>query len=434
MADNPHLFLLLPHFAGDPDPPPSPPPPPLWSPPFASLSSSAADLDTASDYSDDDLASLSLDLFRRRPRSPSHNRPFIPPVFWSHNDLEELERPGCLGLDSVFDGEEDESETVDIADRGLIVPDWTSDDFFVGLRRCPSDSTEFSRARPLGEGGLRVTGIDSDSDSDEQIVAMFHEQMAAAMGMDSDDGVGQYGLPDEFDVPLRWDTLQLGDGRRDVNEGFEWEEIDGQDEESDTIDIMVLGHDVRSDESRALTVTEVEDEAVVRNVDWQILLAMNDLGRSPLDPDEVGAYFEDQDGLVYASDYEPYEVLFGQLSEQNSNTKGSPPAAKSVIENLPSVVLRKEDTTEIDAVCAVCKDGIQAEEQVKRLPCLHHYHEDCILPWLGIRNTCPLCRFELPTDDPEYEKRKARRANGVISLDESQLRYDFEMLPEASIL
>ncbi|KAG6502472.1 hypothetical protein ZIOFF_034751 [Zingiber officinale] len=223
----------------------------------------------------------------------------------------------------------------------MIAPDWASNDFFVGQRRCLSDSAEFSKTRHMDEGGLRVTRIDSDSDSNEQIITMFGEQMVAEMGMDSDDGVGKYGLSDEFDVSLRCDSLQLGDDRRDVTEGFEWEEID--------------------DESRKLTVTEVEDEAMVKNVDWQILLAMNGLGRSPLDPDEVGAYFEDQDGLAYASDYEPYEVLFGQLFEQNNNSKGSPPVAKSVVENLPSVVLRKEDTTEIDAVCVVCKDGIQIQ-------------------------------------------------------------------------
>ncbi|KAG6466855.1 hypothetical protein ZIOFF_075339 [Zingiber officinale] len=257
---------------------------------------------------------------------------------------------------------EDESETVDVADRGMIVSDWASDNFFIGQRRCPSDSAKFSKTRHMDEGGLRVTGIDSDSDSDEQIVTMFGEQMVAEMGMDFDDGIGQYELYDEFDAPLRWHSIQLGNDRRDVNEGFEWEEINSQDEERDSIDVMVLGHDARSDESRMLTVTEVEDEAVVRNVDRQILLAMNDLGRSPLDPDEVGAYFEDQDGLAYASDYEPYKVLFGQLFEQNSNSKGSPPMAKSVVENLPSMVLRKEDITEIDVVCVVCKDGIQIQQ------------------------------------------------------------------------
>jgi hypothetical protein len=94
--------------------------------------------------------------------------------------------------------------------------------------------------------------------------------------------------------------------------------------------------------------------------------------------------------------------------ENESSLKGSPPAAKSFVENLPLVELTEEELKKKDVVCAVCKDEVTVEEKVRKLPCSHCYHEDCILPWLSIRNTCPVCRFELPTDDADYEQSKIR--------------------------
>lgn len=36
-----------------------------------------------------------------------------------------------------------------------------------------------------------------------------------------------------------------------------------------------------------------------------------------------------------------------------------------------------------------------------------------ILPWLGSRNTCPVCRFELEMDDAEYEEERKKRGSGM---------------------
>ncbi|XP_072992986.1 uncharacterized protein [Typha latifolia] len=339
--------------------------------------------DPESDYPDDH-ASLALDLFDRRvPLHPIRMESFpVSPPEEIRLDYLGLNLGLGLGLEEDDGGDRDREVEVSVAS------DWGADDFFVGRRSSTSDSIEFSRARPVGSDGLRITGFDSDSDSDEQIVAIGAD-------MESIDVRGQ---------------------RRDPNEDFEWEEVDGRLDDRDVVSITIVGN---GDDGRDFDhdVAEQEEEAV-RNLQWEVLLAVNSLGRSPMDPDDVEGYFvDDHEGFVYTSDIEAYEVLFGQFADHESSLKGSPPAAKSVVESLPSVVLTKEDIANDDVECTVCRDGILVEERVKRLPCSHYYHEDCILPWLAIRNTCPLCRYELPTDDPEYEKWKARRGSSVVAQD-----------------
>lgn len=43
-------------------------------------------------------------------------------------------------------------------------------------------------------------------------------------------------------------------------------------------------------------------------------------------------------------------------------------------------------------VCTVCQEDFKLNETVKKLPCNHYFHEDCITPWLQSQNTCPTCR------------------------------------------
>ncbi|OMO78076.1 Zinc finger, RING-type [Corchorus capsularis] len=99
------------------------------------------------------------------------------------------------------------------------------------------------------------------------------------------------------------------------------------------------------------------------------------------------------------------EQLIQQLAENDPNRYGTPPASKSAIEALPSVKITKNHLNSEFNQCAVCMDEFEEGAQAKQMPCKHLYHKDCIFPWLELHNSCPVCRHELPTDDPDYERR-----------------------------
>eukprot|EP00250_Pteridium_aquilinum_P004531 c14733_g1_i1 orf=277-1638(-) len=103
------------------------------------------------------------------------------------------------------------------------------------------------------------------------------------------------------------------------------------------------------------------------------------------------------------------QQLIQHLAENDPNRYGTPPASMSAIEALPTVSISQEHLRTDAAQCAVCKDEFELCLQVRQMPCRHLYHPDCILPWLAQHNSCPVCRFELPTDDQEYEHLRIRR-------------------------
>ena len=43
------------------------------------------------------------------------------------------------------------------------------------------------------------------------------------------------------------------------------------------------------------------------------------------------------------------------------------------------------------------------------LPCHHLFHSGCVVRWLLTRNTCPCCRYQLPTDSPLYNRHVVER-------------------------
>jgi len=68
---------------------------------------------------------------------------------------------------------------------------------------------------------------------------------------------------------------------------------------------------------------------------------------------------------------------------------------------LPRIRIYAETPKE---VCSICQEEMELDQIAIRMPCSHLYHADCLEPWLKEHNTCPLDRYELLTDDEEYNK------------------------------
>lgn len=298
-----------------------------------------------------------------------------------------------LGLGLAFAGDVDRNDDEIDEISGFMVAD-CGDEFLVSSRRggTVSDSGESSTVSEGPEylmGGLRVVDIESDSE----------EVGGNEEGFDNDL------CDDDASLRLCWDAFQLDDDdnntRGDGNEDFEWEEVDGRIDERE-VSGMFFDGEADDDASVLPGISRVEElgEGRVDGLEWEVLLNVHNLEANP----ELGHDEEQYDVYNYAE----YEMFFGQFAD-NENALGRPPASKVAVENLLSVAITRDDIEKNNALCAVCKDEINVGEMAKQLPCAHRYHGDCIVPWLGIRNTCPVCRYELPTDDSDYERRRAQR-------------------------
>jgi len=85
----------------------------------------------------------------------------------------------------------------------------------------------------------------------------------------------------------------------------------------------------------------------------------------------------------------------------------APPAAKHIVQELPRRPPSEEELKN-QTKCPVCLVSFDAV--VIEMPCGHSFHSDCLLPWLQKTNSCPLCRHELLTDSPDYERYKEEKA------------------------
>lgn len=116
----------------------------------------------------------------------------------------------------------------------------------------------------------------------------------------------------------------------------------------------------------------------------------------------------------YAWGREGLDTIVTQLLNQMDNT-GPPPLEKEKIAEIPKVTINAEQV-EMKLQCSVCWEDFQIDEGVRKLACAHVYHELCIIPWLELHGTCPICRKSLaPEQQPDEQRGLAAAANAVAN-------------------
>lgn len=98
-----------------------------------------------------------------------------------------------------------------------------------------------------------------------------------------------------------------------------------------------------------------------------------------------------------------FDRLLDQLSQLDVNGARpceQPPASKVAVASLPTIKIVASHVLS-ESHCAVCKEPFELNSEAREMPCNHIYHPGCILPWLSLHNSCPVCRHELPADAHE---------------------------------
>ncbi|XP_050222784.1 probable E3 ubiquitin-protein ligase RHC2A [Mercurialis annua] len=105
--------------------------------------------------------------------------------------------------------------------------------------------------------------------------------------------------------------------------------------------------------------------------------------------------------LLEYSEYEEELITIAELQSMEDEVKLIP-ASKLSIQELEKLAVHNPEYS-----CRICLDEIEMGNEAIRMPCSHCYHHDCIVQWLQISHSCPICRYEMPAElEPPIEENR----------------------------
>lgn len=90
-----------------------------------------------------------------------------------------------------------------------------------------------------------------------------------------------------------------------------------------------------------------------------------------------------------------FDLLLQHLAQISPNGYASvnPPTKKEAIEAMESVINDEK------LQCTICLEDVEIGDIAKEMPCKHKFHGDCIVSWLKLHSSCPVCRFQMPCEE-----------------------------------
>mmetsp|Transcript_25292 Transcript_25292/g.51964 ORF Transcript_25292/g.51964 Transcript_25292/m.51964 type:complete len:302 (+) Transcript_25292:73-978(+) len=109
---------------------------------------------------------------------------------------------------------------------------------------------------------------------------------------------------------------------------------------------------------------------------------------------------------------------------QPANASANKGASASVITSLPlkkySDILDSQLEGEVDSTCPICISDFDLEEELRVLPCGHHFHSSCVDEWLRVNSTCPSCRRDIAKTSPDNSEPE----EPALNVESSELDFD----------
>ncbi|KAJ0263966.1 RING-type E3 ubiquitin transferase [Hirschfeldia incana] len=171
---------------------------------------------------------------------------------------------------------------------------------------------------------------------------------------------------------------------------------------------------------RAGLSVESENNSEDSNQDSELVVLINSFNQRIRIQDSVDASSVPSGSL---GDYfigPGFEMLLQRLAENDPNNRyGTPPATKEAVESLDTVMV-KEGLVQ----CTVCLDDFEIGVEAKEMPCKHKFHSECLLPWLELHSSCPVCRYLLPAGEDDGEAKTDAETSSNVSMENNGTSVD----------